>query len=258
MTHWVSLAFFLLSLPALAAGETAAPAPEQAAALLQEIEARFAGLTTLRYQVECVTRNGQQSQTERWDFAYRAPDRIRIDYHEPLARTIVIGPDETWEYVPRARQALRTDLTTLPDSEKAQRIAAVAARVAVDGLHPGALPAGLSQASVSPLDPGWWRLQGEAPRMCFDLDPLRKVLVRSEVFTAENRLAVRTEAADFREAAPGFWFPRKIHCTYEREGSFIQRQIQLDGFEAGQSIPDETFRFSPPAGVEIRGDPPPR
>ena len=29
------------------------------------------------------------------------------------------------------------------------------------------------------------------------------------LFTAENRLAVRTEAADFQEAASGFWFPRR-------------------------------------------------
>ena len=252
------LAFFLLSLAAIAAEEIAGPAPEPAAALLQEIEARFFGLTTLRYQVECATRDGRQSQTERWTFAYQAPDRIRIDYHEPLARTIVIGPDETWEYIPKARQAMRTDLAKLSANEKAQRIAAVSARVAVDGLHPGTLPADLPQASVSPLDPGWWRLEWATPRIRFDLDPARKVVVRSEVFTSENRLAVRTEASDFREVAPGFWFPGQIRCAYERDGSFVLRQIQLDQVEIDQPIPAETFRFAPPAGVEILGDPPPR
>lgn len=252
------LAYFLLSLPALAAEEIAAPAPGQALALLQEIETRFSGLASLRYRVDCTTRNGRQSQTERWTFAYQAPGRIRIDYYEPLARTIVIGPDETWEYIPRARQALRTDLTKLSADEQVRRIAAVSARVALDGLHPGPVSAELPQAAVSPLDPGWWRLQGDKPRICFDLDPGRKVLVRSEVFTSENRLAVRTEAADFVEAAPGFWFPRQIRCTYERDGSFVQRQIQLDQIEIGRPIPAETFRFAPPAGVEILGDPLPR
>ena len=85
-------AFIFLSLAAMAAEEIAAPAPAQAAALLQDIEARFSGLASLRYQVECTTRNGRQSQTEQWAFAYQAPDRIRIDYHEPLARTILIDP----------------------------------------------------------------------------------------------------------------------------------------------------------------------
>ena len=227
-------------------------------ALAREIETRFAALPALRYQIDCATRNGRQSQTERWTFAYQAPDRIRIDYHEPLARTLVIGPDETWEYVPRARQALRTDLTKLSADEKARRLAAVSARVAVDGLHPGPLPAEEPQTSVSPLDPDWWRLEWANPRICFDLDPVRKVVARSEVFTSDNRLAVRTEASDFQEAAPGFWFPGQIRCTYERDGSYLQRQIQLDQFEVGQPLPEETFRFTPPAGVEILGDPPSR
>ena len=246
-------AFLFLSLAATAAEKTA-PTPELAVALAQEIEARFAGLPTLRYQIDCATRNGRQSQTERWTFAYQAPDRIRIDYHEPLARTLVIGPDETWEYVPRARQALRTDLTKLSADEKARRLAAVSARVAVDGLHPGPLPAEEPQTSVSPLDPDWWRLEWANPRICFDLDPVRKVVARSEVFTSENRLAVRTEASDFQEAAPGFWFPGQIRCTYERDGSYLQRQIQLDQIEIGLSYPAETFCFSPPDGVKVMGD----
>ena len=249
---WVVL--FLSSVALAAAEEVAAPTPEQAVALAREIEARFAALPSLRYRIECVTRNGRQSQTERWTFAYQAPDRIRIDTHEPLARTIVIGPDESWEYVPRARQALRTDLTKLSADEKARRLAAVSARVAVDGLHPGTLPAEEPQTSVSPLDPDWWRLEWANPRICFDFDPTRKVVVRSEVFTSENRLAVRTEAADFREAAPGFWFPGQIRCTYERDGSFIERQIQLDQIEIGLSYPAETFCFSPPDGVKVMGD----
>ena len=251
------LAIFLLSLAAMAAEEIAAPAPAQAAALLQDIEARFSGLASLRYQVECTTRNGRQSQTERWAFAYQAPDRIRIDYHEPLARTILIGPDEMWEYIPKARQAMRTELRRLSAADKKQRLAAVSARVAVDGLHPGTVSAMLPQASVSPLDPAWWRLQGDRPRICFDLDPQRKVLVRSEVFTAENRLAVRTEASDFQEAAAGYWFPRQIRCTYERDGSFLQRQIRLDQIEIGAPTPRDLFRFDPPAGVEVAGDWPP-
>lgn len=256
MRRLIPFAAWLVSLSAFAIENAAPPAPEQAAALLREIESRFAGLPSLRYQVECVARNGRQSQTERWTFAYRAPDRIRIDYHEPVARTILIGPDEMWEYIPQARKAMRTDLSRLADGEKARRIADVSARVAVDGLHPGTIPVDLPQASVSPLDPGWWRLQGDKSRICFDLDPLRKTLVRSEIFTSENRLAVRTEASDFLEAAPGFWFPRQIRCTYERDGSFTQRQIQLDQIEIGQALPDETFRFSPPAGIEILGDAP--
>ena len=169
------VAFLFLSLAATAAEKTA-PAPEQAVALAREIETRFAALPALRYQIDCATRNGRQSQTERWTFAYQAPDRIRIDYHEPLARTLVIGPDETWEYVPRARQALRTDLTKLSADEKARRLAAVSARVAVDGLHPGPLPAEEPQTSVSPLDPDWWRLEWANPRICFDFDPTRKVV----------------------------------------------------------------------------------
>ena len=257
MTRLGILALFLLSLPALAAGDIAAPAPEQAAALLQEIEARFAGLPTLRYQVDCTTRNGRQSQTERWAFAYQAPDRIRIDYFEPLARTVLIGPDEMWEYIPKARKAMRTDLRRLSAAERNQRLASVSARVAVDGLHPGTVSADLPQAAVSPLDPAWWRLQGDQPRICFDLDPQRKTLVRSEIITAENRLAVRTEAADFQEAKAGFWFPRQIRCTYERDDTFISRQFRLDQIEVDGPAPDDLFRFIPPAGVEILGDPQP-
>ena len=42
------LAYFFLSLAALAAADVAVPAPGPAAALLREIEARFSGLASLR------------------------------------------------------------------------------------------------------------------------------------------------------------------------------------------------------------------
>ena len=55
----------------------------------------------------------------------------------------------------------------------------------------------------------------------------------------------------------GFWFPRQIRCTYERDGTFISRQFQLDQIEVDGPAAGDLFRFDPPAGVEILGDPPP-
>lgn len=257
----------LLFLPAslILAGEPSPPPPTPAAAiqLLREVEQRFTSLQSLRYQVTRTSQKGRQSQTERWIFAFSAPDRLRIDYQAPQERLILINADEMWEYIPSLRQALKTDLKPLASREKTRRLAAIMARVSIDGLHPGSIEAFTNAIK----NIGWvagsnaaWRIEGQNPRFTLVLDPDRKTLQSAEIFDTKERLTLRTEATEWREVLPGYWFPQRIRATYPVETEFVISTVQLEGIEINRSQPDALFTFTPPEGVQVLtpGSPPKR
>jgi outer membrane lipoprotein-sorting protein len=232
------------------------PPPSSAAALslLQDIEQRFTTLQSLRYQVVRTSKKGHQSQTERWVFTFSAPDRLRIDYQAPQERLILINADEMWEYIPSVRQAMKTDFKPLAPAEKARRLASVMARVSIDGLHPGAMEAFTGAVQKITLIPGSnaiWRIDGLHPRFTLTLDPQRKVLLSAEINDTQDHLTLRTEASDWQEVLPSYWFPRRIKAAYPIGADFVTSEMQLDGIELNRSQPDSLFTFSPPAGVKL-------
>jgi outer membrane lipoprotein-sorting protein len=234
----------------------AVPSPSPAAAiqLLQEIEQRFTSLHALRYQVVRSSQKGQQSQTERWIFTFLAPDRLRIDYQSPQERLILINADEMWEYIPSIRQALKTDLKPLAPTEKARRLATVMARVSIDGLHPGAIETFTGAVQTVTQVPGsniTWRIEGLHPRFTLTLDPQRKTLLSAEIYDSQDRLTLRTEASDWEEALPGFWFPRRIRAAYSIKSEFVTSEVQLDGVELNRTPAEPVFTFKPPEGVKV-------
>lgn len=230
------------------------PTLENAVHLLQTIENRFTDLQTLRYQVSRTSQKGRQSQTERWMFSYRAPDCIRIDYLYPQERLIVINTDEIWEYIPRMQKAMRTDLKTMSTEEKQKRIASTMSRISVDGLHPGSLETvkkAIHRVIPSPHDDRVWILEGRQPRILFEIDSEHSTMIKSEIYDTANELVLKTDAADFREIADGFWFPHSIKAVYRDGREFITASIFLEQAELNTELSDSLFQFHPPARVEI-------
>jgi outer membrane lipoprotein-sorting protein len=230
------------------------PSPAAAIQLLQETEQRFSSLRSLRYQVVRTSLKGRQSQTERWVFTFSTPDRLRIDYQSPQERLILINADEMWEYIPSARQAMKTDLKPLAPAEKARRLAAVMARVSIDGLHPGAIEAftnAVHQVTQVPGSNAIWRVDGLKPHFTLTLDPAHKTLLSAEIYDSQDRLTLRTEASDWQEALPGYWFPRRVRAVYPIKSEFVTSEVQLDGIELNHPQPDSLFTFSPPTGVKV-------
>ena len=238
----------------LVRAQTNPPSVAQAIELLQDIETRFAGLQSLQYQAERVATVNRQSQAERWQFAYRNPDCLRIDYQAPHARLVVINPDVLWEYVPAAGKALKTDLRSIAPAERQKRLMQVMARVAVEGLHPGAVEpfrVRASKAFPDPADPASWILDGLEPRFRLTLDPARKLMLNSELYDAKGQLTLRTEASEVAQVSPGNWFPGLIRVSHLRDAESVSTETRLTLIKINQPIEDRQFEFTPPARVKV-------
>jgi outer membrane lipoprotein-sorting protein len=218
------------------------------------LETHFAGATDLRYVVEKTSRMERETTRERWTFSYHAPDQVRIDYQEPSERILIANDTSLWEYIPAARKAMRTQLGKLSAAKRQAVIVSVLGRVSVDGLRLGDYHGMLSrvtQIRTDPDQPSVVFVEGMNPRFVVGIDTGKNVLVSTEIYKPDGALALRTAAADFREAFPSFWFPRLIRATYGTEKGFVTTDTAISDFQADAEAMKDLFYFIPPKGVTV-------
>lgn len=234
-------------------GQSASPA-ETAATLFQTLETHFAGATNLRYVVEKTSRTERETARERWIFSYSAPDRVRIDYQEPMERTIVANKTDLWEYIPAARKAMCTRLDNLPPAKRQTVTASVLGRVSVDGIRLGDYQGMLSrvtQIRTDPDQPSVILVEGVNPRFVVGIDTGKLVLVSTEIYKPDGTMALRTVASGFIEVFPSFWSPRHIEATYGTEKGFVTTDTTISDFRTDLESIKDLFNFTPPKGVVV-------
>jgi len=244
-----------LLIAAVARGPLAAG---EAADIVRRHLDRFKTLTSLTLRVERqVTRRGKTT-TERWTLYQKGPARFRLDFEFPVRRLITINERELWEYVPRAKRAARTDLSGLSPDERAELLRQVLKRVAVPGLR---LNAGGPQAEL--IDRGTATVQGRpvhriecrgregngrSARGAIDAE--RLVLLRCEFLDEDGHVVATTEADRVFEAAPGFWFPRRV--AYKGLGGRgLTQTATFKRVAVNAALEDALFEFAVPDGVEV-------
>ncbi len=251
----VRIAFFpallwLVLIPILATGEEISPSQ-----LFKQVENRFASLNSLSYTVKRTVVSRKQQAEDQWLFRYRHPDSVRIDYLLPHERTIIIDKNTLVEYIPEIKKVMKTELAAMPKEKKEQTIAAVMARVSVDGLHLGSYEEMEKRAvRVQPVQ--WagmdaYMVEGADPRYIVYIDKSKKVLLRTEIYDKKGRLIIRTEASKFVEVAKDFWFPQAVRINYTSESGPIQSTLLLQDIKVGDIISNDVFHVSLPKGVEI-------
>jgi outer membrane lipoprotein-sorting protein len=233
-----------------------AGAAEEAAArrLLGPVEQRFDSVRSLQYSARRESVSGGRTVEESWSLRYRAPDAVRVEHTAGYTRLLVGNTEALWEYVPEARRAVRTDLAGLAPGARAQAVAAVLARVAVDGVRVGDLERFVTHAAnVEPSSeqPEVWIIRGADPAFRLAVDTNRQVLVSTELFDPDGRLKLRTTASAFCEAAPGFWYPGRVRVESAADDGSIVSTITLSDIRVNAAIPDAVFAFTPPRGTEI-------
>ena len=234
--------------------QTNAPSVAQAVGLLEEIARRFTQLQSLQYHAERVSTVGRRTVTERWRFAYRSPDRLRLEYLAPQVRLVTATPDVLWEYIPAAGKALKTDLRKLEAEDRSQRLLQSLARVALEGLHPSPIEpfkARATRAALHPADAGLWVLEGESPRYRLTLEPVRKLLMASEVYDDQGNLTIKTEAADAVNLGSEGWFPGRIRVSHLLDAETIVSEVRLTDVQLNQPVADNRFEFTPPPRVRV-------
>ena len=236
----------------------AEPAPTgvvaRAGQLFGVVEQRFEALETLQFTVERTTQSARQQMQERWQFRYRKPGDMRIDYQSPQDRLILVTPGYLVEYLPAVRKAMRTDLARLPAAERTARVGGVLARVAVEGLRVGDVRAMLARVQrVTPDDrqAGAQWVEGEGPRFRVLVDPARRVVLATELWDARGDIKLRTTAEDFTEAVPGQWFPQRITAVYGTVEGAVTSTVRLSAIRVNAAVDPALFEFAPDKKVTV-------
>lgn len=220
--------------------------------LFEQLNARYDQLSAWSYTVVRTTAAADKSVEEKWDFRFKAPNFMKIEYYSPVHRIIVMNESTLWEYIPAAKKAVRTDLAALPQTERTELLASVMARVAVDGLRVGdtskMIPA---VTKLSQGDDNMCTVEGRNPNFTVRADRSRMVLLHSEFRDEKGGLVMQTDASNFQEVQPGFWCPQKIVAVRKSDKGLLRSEIVLKNVRANDNPPDSLFEFAPPDGVAV-------
>lgn len=246
---------FLIILVMLLAFDTHAAAVENpsAAELFSQVEARFDRLNSLSYQVKRIASSSKQRSEDQWQFRYRKPDMTRIDYHLPQERVLYFDGATLVEYLPTAKKALKTEVSTLSAEQRSATLQGAFSRVALPGLRLGDY-AEMSRRATSVKPVRWegvdaYLVEGANPRYAVYIDLKRRVLLRTEIYDQNGKLAMRADGSDFTEVSRDFWLPREIKSTYGTASGFLNTTIKLSKIQVDEPIAVEVFRFQTPTGV---------
>jgi len=186
-------------------------------ALASKVDQRYDRLRTVEAQFTETYTSAGVSRTESGTLSMKKPGRMRWDYDQPRPKLFLIDGREAWFYVPGERQARRTPVKQLEDMRSPLRFLLGKTRLEkeMDGLS--------IAVDTKPVNPGDVVLRG-VPKGMQDR-------------VAQTLLEVRPDGLLSRIVLE------------ELDGSvtefrFLQQRENVE-------IPDERFRFTPPAGVEV-------
>lgn len=234
--------------------DTNSDARVQAQTLFESLTRHFAGIHILSYTAERSTKGRRQFARERWAVSYEAPDLIRVDYQYPTARQLVITTNALYEYIPALRRAVQTDLDRMSDKDRAATIKQTLARISLDGINPSSfqdMAARSTSVSMPSPTSAVRRITGANPKFAIDIDTQRNVLLTTDIYTASGDLLLHTEASNFAEASPGFWYPQKLEAGYLTEQGFVNTSTLLSTIKINSPLPTDTFQFTPPLHTTV-------
>lgn len=244
----IAMLFLLGTNAAVAAGPSAAE-------LFEQVETRFNRLNTLSYQVKRTASSQKQRSEDQWQFRYSKPDMTRIDYHVPEERILFFDGTTLVEYLPTAKKALRTNISTLSGEQRNATLQGAFERIAIPGLRLGAYEE-MSQRASNVKAVRWegvdaFLVEGANPRYSVYIDPKRHVLLRTELYDKSGKLVLRADAFDFVEVSRDFWFPKEIKSTFGTPTGFLSTSVKFSEIKADVPITADIFRFHAPTGVIV-------
>ena len=249
-----TLTFFVILSPLLTSASTGSVAQAEAQLLMGALDQHFQGIQTLSYTAERTTQGRRQSSKERWMFAYLAPGLVRVDYQYPVERHLILTTNTLTEYIPALHRALVTDLGKLSESARQATIRQTLTRVSLDGINPANFKEMAIRTTTLDADaksPDHVRITGTTPKFAIELDSKNKVIQKTDIFTSEDNLLLHTEASDFIEAGPGFWYPRRVAARYLADQTFIDTSTVIRDICINTPLTNTLFQFTVPPHVSV-------
>ncbi len=201
----------------LLAASVAASAASDIHAISQAVDQRYNHLHTLEAQFTEIYRGGGMDRTETGVLWLKKPGKMRWEYRSPKEKVFLSDGKDAWFYLPGDRQARKSPAKKLDDLRSPLGFLLGKTRLEKE-------LQGLSFAQdVAPANPGDVVLRGVPQALA---DRVSQVLLE---ITPEHRIA-RIVVSELDGSTTEFAF------TQEQDNP---------------PLPDKSFEFKPPAGVEI-------
>lgn len=207
----------------------------QSADVVSRLEARYRSAKTLTAAfLERYSENGQTVRAEAGTAYFRKPGKMRWEYERPEKDLFLVDGKTAWFYVPKDHTVTR-----------------IPAKRSTDFRTPLALLAGEMKVSrvcsrVSLADTVKAQVDGNVMLRC---------VVRGEQESRPEGAAQESDEVFF-EVAPG---NADLSRIVVRDPGSVEVEFQFRNWQFDAPLPDEMFRFAPPAGVaivngELQGD----
>jgi outer membrane lipoprotein-sorting protein len=76
-------------------------------------------------------------------------------------------------------------------------------------------------------------------------------LQTTDIYTPGNDLLLHSEASNFVEASPGFWYPQQVDSRYLTEQGFVNTSTIIRDITINTPLTNTLFQFSPPPHVTL-------
>jgi len=186
-------------------------------ALASKVDRHYDHMRTFEAQFSETYTGAGMSRTESGTLLMKKPGRMRWDYDKPRAKLFLTDGITAWFYVPGERQARRTPVKQLEDLRSPLRylLGKTKLEKELDGLS--------FAPDAKPLKPGDVVLRG-VPR------GMRERVAQTLLEVTPDGLISRMVVEELDGSVTEF--------------RFLQQRENVE-------IPDQQFRFTPPAGVEV-------
>jgi outer membrane lipoprotein-sorting protein len=225
---------------------------EEISEILKTLETPYSKMKSLSYNAERKRTTVNSETEDSWNFTYRAPSDIRIEYKSPRKRIIVINKRDMWEYLPDQRVAMHTGLSEKSQAERDAIILKVMSRVSVSGLRPGNYGHLVSQVTASEKSGNVLTIKGDqSPPFMLKINTARNAMLVSELYDSDGNLKLKTTCSEHRPVRKGFWMPKTIQAITSNNNQYITDLVHVSEVSIDHDFSDNLFVFKKPENVRV-------
>ncbi|MFC1856165.1 outer membrane lipoprotein carrier protein LolA [Thermodesulfobacteriota bacterium] len=216
---------------------------------------KYGEIETLSANIVKVTRIDGKEYNEEWNYYFKNPDMMKIEYLKPHERSLVLNKDSLIEYIPEAKKAKYADLSVLEEGDREEFISTAFSRVIIFGLRLGEVMKGDAKISEVELDGRKaYLIDSDKPDYQIWIDVETKALLKQASYDEKGALTYYTKGEDFKMFDGRFLLPKRISAVLsdnEKETVILNYDMVLYKLKVNEDIPDDVFKLQLPDYVDI-------
>jgi outer membrane lipoprotein-sorting protein len=216
---------------------------------------KFQLIETMSATLIRISKRNNTTVEESWNYYYKKPDKIRIEYLKPHLRQLALNSDNLVEYIPEIKKAMVFNLNDLDAKEKSEIIQNAFSRVSIPGLRPGEVKEGnvnIKRVKLDEFDA--YFVDNKDPDYQIWVDEKSGALLKHVIFNKKGEVIYLTYGTDFKSFKGDILIPQKIKLVLpdeKEDGKMVTSEVTLNNLKVNEGIKDDLFNIELDNDVEI-------